>query len=327
VNPGSEPERDDTGLPPVDIEIPDDARELDRDVQSYYREQRALRRHRRSVRLRGALGKEGIVLPLLACCLILALITGTLLTVFSATSDVGRPGKPGGNHPGTGSSGSPARSTSTSPNTNASAPPQAHGEGSASADASSPATSPGTSSRPASSPSAKAPSAGTTRANSAAATRAGAQSAADSNSTPAALPGEPSLVPTAGPLPRGVLQAGAGSVQLADLSRAVLVLLPAGCNCGITVARVAGVAGDAGAKAYLIGTGTTAGAARALAARLNSRPGMHVTVAIDSDNSLRSHYKHSGLTAIVVAPDKHVFVAITLKPADNLTSLARTLAH
>ncbi|HTZ91251.1 MAG TPA: hypothetical protein VMB74_02540, partial [Streptosporangiaceae bacterium] len=27
VNSGGEPERDDTGLPPVDIEIPDDARE------------------------------------------------------------------------------------------------------------------------------------------------------------------------------------------------------------------------------------------------------------------------------------------------------------
>jgi hypothetical protein len=87
VNPGGEPERDETGLPPVDIEIPDDARELDRDVQAYYREQRAARRQQRGLRVRGSLAKDGIVLPLLACCLILALITGTLLTVFSATSD------------------------------------------------------------------------------------------------------------------------------------------------------------------------------------------------------------------------------------------------
>jgi hypothetical protein len=87
VNPGGEPERDDTGLPPVDIEIPDDARELDRDVQAYYREQRARRRQQRGLRLRGSLTRDGIVLPLLACCLILALITGTLLTVFTATSD------------------------------------------------------------------------------------------------------------------------------------------------------------------------------------------------------------------------------------------------
>jgi hypothetical protein len=87
VNSGGEPERDDTGLPPVDIEIPDDARELDRDVQAYYREQRAERRRRRHHRLHRMATRDGILLPLLACSLILALITGTLLTVFTATSD------------------------------------------------------------------------------------------------------------------------------------------------------------------------------------------------------------------------------------------------
>jgi hypothetical protein len=94
VNPGGEPERDDTGLPPVDIEIPDDARDLDRDVQAYRRELRALRRSDRRVRWHRSLGKEGVALPLLACCLILALITGTLLTVFTATSSnlTGLPG-------------------------------------------------------------------------------------------------------------------------------------------------------------------------------------------------------------------------------------------
>jgi hypothetical protein len=86
VNPGGEPERDDTGLPPVDIEIPDDARDLDRDVQSYRRELRALRRSDRRGRWHRSLSRDGVALPLLACCLILALITGTLLTVFTATS-------------------------------------------------------------------------------------------------------------------------------------------------------------------------------------------------------------------------------------------------
>jgi hypothetical protein len=95
VNPGGEPERDDTGLPPVDIEIPDDARELDRDVQAYRRELRALRRGERRGRWHRSLGKDGVVLPLLACCLILALITGTLLTVFTATSSPTLTGLPG----------------------------------------------------------------------------------------------------------------------------------------------------------------------------------------------------------------------------------------
>jgi hypothetical protein len=95
VNPGGEPERDDTGLPPVDIEIPDDARDLDRDVQAYRRELRALRRTERRGRLHRSMGKDGVVLPLLACCLILALITGTLLTVFTATSNQSLTGLPG----------------------------------------------------------------------------------------------------------------------------------------------------------------------------------------------------------------------------------------
>jgi hypothetical protein len=84
VNVGGEPDRDDFGLPPVDIEIPDDARELDRDVQAYRRELRALRRQMRIGRLQGPLTRDGLVLPLLAGCLAIVLISGVLLTVFSA---------------------------------------------------------------------------------------------------------------------------------------------------------------------------------------------------------------------------------------------------
>ena len=84
MNAGGDPERDDFGLPRVDIEIPDDARELDRDVQAYLREMRALRRRQRASRLRTPLTREGMVLPLLAGCLVLALITSTLLIMFAA---------------------------------------------------------------------------------------------------------------------------------------------------------------------------------------------------------------------------------------------------
>jgi hypothetical protein len=95
VNPGGEPERDDTGLPPVDIEVPDDARELDRDVQAYYREQRARRRQQRSHRIHGVLARDSMVVPLLICCLVFALVSGTLLTLFTATSiDQNLPGAP-----------------------------------------------------------------------------------------------------------------------------------------------------------------------------------------------------------------------------------------
>ncbi len=91
---GGDPERDDTGLPPIDIVIPDDARELDRDVQAYQRELRALRRKQRASSLRGPLTRDGMVLPLLAGCLILALITSTLLIMFAA-DQTGMPGLPG----------------------------------------------------------------------------------------------------------------------------------------------------------------------------------------------------------------------------------------
>jgi hypothetical protein len=95
VKPSGDPDRDDTGLPPVDVEIPDDARELDRDVQAYYRELRAERRHQRKIRMHGTLARDGMVVPLLVCCLIFALVTGTLLTLFTATSiDNGLPGTP-----------------------------------------------------------------------------------------------------------------------------------------------------------------------------------------------------------------------------------------
>lgn len=91
MNAGGDPGRDDYGLPPIDVVIPDDARELDRDVQAYQRELRALRRRQRARRLRGPLTRDGMVLPLLAGCLILALITSTLLIMFAA-DQTGMPG-------------------------------------------------------------------------------------------------------------------------------------------------------------------------------------------------------------------------------------------
>jgi hypothetical protein len=84
VNQGGEPGHDDYGLPPVDIQIPDDARELERDVQAYYRELRALRRHERSNRWRAPLRRSGMIVPLIAGCLVLALVAGMVLTMFSA---------------------------------------------------------------------------------------------------------------------------------------------------------------------------------------------------------------------------------------------------
>jgi hypothetical protein len=84
VNAGGDQGRDDYGLPPVDIEVPDDARELARDVLAYHRELRSRRRRHLARRLYGPLTRDGMVLPLLAGCLALTLVAATLLTVFTA---------------------------------------------------------------------------------------------------------------------------------------------------------------------------------------------------------------------------------------------------
>jgi hypothetical protein len=82
----SEPGRDDGGLPPVNIVIPDDARELDRDVIAYRRELRAKRRRQRFMRLfrpfraREFTGHAAII-PLIAACLAISLVGGALLSV------------------------------------------------------------------------------------------------------------------------------------------------------------------------------------------------------------------------------------------------------
>jgi hypothetical protein len=97
VNSSGDPGRDDYGLPPVDIEVPDDARELDRDVQAYRRELRSQRRRNLARRVYGPLTRDGMVLPLLAGCLALTLLAATLLTVFTVGQGVdnGPLGHPG----------------------------------------------------------------------------------------------------------------------------------------------------------------------------------------------------------------------------------------
>jgi hypothetical protein len=84
----SEPGRDDGNLPPANIVIPDDARELDRDVLAYHREQRAKRRRQRLMRLFGPFtrrefGGHAAVLPLIATCVALSMLAGAMLSVVT----------------------------------------------------------------------------------------------------------------------------------------------------------------------------------------------------------------------------------------------------
>jgi hypothetical protein len=108
----SEPGRDDGNLPPVNVVIPDDARELDRDVLAYRRELRAKRRRQRFMWLlrpfrTSQFGGQAAIVPLIAACLAISLVGGALLSVMtmspasaptlSAPRTSGRPAAAAGN--------------------------------------------------------------------------------------------------------------------------------------------------------------------------------------------------------------------------------------
>ncbi len=121
MNPGGEPGRDEDGLPPVDVDIPDDARELDREVLAYQRERRARRRRARWDRLLGPLRQHGAILPLIASCVALSMLAGTLLSVFSISpaaapvlSHSASPGASAGARSGSSSASGPTPATDAS---------------------------------------------------------------------------------------------------------------------------------------------------------------------------------------------------------------------
>jgi hypothetical protein len=112
VNPGGGSGWDE---PPLDIQIPDDARELDRDVLAYHRELRALRRKNRLRRLTGPFARPGTVMPLLASILAVCLVAGAMLSVatFSPTAPADRTTRPSATAGAV--SPSPPRSHATTP--------------------------------------------------------------------------------------------------------------------------------------------------------------------------------------------------------------------
>jgi hypothetical protein len=291
VNSGGEPERDEYGLPPVDIEIPDDARDLDRDVQAYYRELRAERRRRRRHRLHLSLARDGIVLPLLACCLILALITGTLLTVFTATSsqDV---------QPGTGKSSGSHQGASRS---------QSSGPGSSARRAS-------TGARPSGRSSSATPSPPPT---------AGASSGA------AAITGPD--VSRVYALPSGSLTEAGRTVPLQFLSEAMVILLTSDCRCAPTVSWLASVAAKVHALVFIVSTpgmpGTSA-EANHYEAQLNSSALQGtVTVATDTQGVLYASFPPANqLTAVLIgAHSSAIYYANHLIPGQSSALLVRAL--
>lgn len=90
---------DDYGLPRVDIVVPDDARELDRDILAYRREERRRRRRARWRRVTLPITRFGIAAPLIAGALLIALISGTLITVLGPEPTPKATGRPVADRP------------------------------------------------------------------------------------------------------------------------------------------------------------------------------------------------------------------------------------
>lgn len=79
---GSNHDGDDSGLPRVEFVVPDDARELDREVQAYHRELRQRRRQARWRRMTRTLRRHGLTLPLALTALLLVVLSTTLMMLL-----------------------------------------------------------------------------------------------------------------------------------------------------------------------------------------------------------------------------------------------------
>lgn len=286
---GGEPERDDFGLPPVDIQIPDDARELDRDMQAYHRELRAERRRRRARRFGGPLTRNGMVLPLLAGCLVLALVSGTLLTLFSAGQN-GLPGLPG--------------------RLSASQPDTAHAKAGASVAGPALASQQASGQLPAGISGPRNPAAGSARTG---------HPASGSAAGPNAVGG------TGGLLPDHPVEVAGKPTPLRSLGPAVLALVPLACGCGRAVQELMTQAAQAHVALYLVGPAAVMTQLKRLAAGAGRPP--TAQVAEDASNILGRTYQPAGLTAILVHADGSVAqVAAQLRPPVRMTAQFRQLS-
>jgi hypothetical protein len=236
----SEPGRDDGNLPPVNIVIPDDARELDRDVLAYRREIRAKRRQQRFLRFfrpfrTPEVGGHAAFIPLIAICLAICLVGGALLSVATMS--------------------------------------------------------------PASAP-----------------TIDGSQGTAQA------------VVPTGEltELPDGTVQLDGAAMPVRSLTSSVIALVPANCDCGLGLQRLAGQAVDAHAKLYF----AAGGQALAQLAGLTARYGRGAAVAVaDSDNVLSTRYRPSGLTVLLVFKDATAEVLRNLSAEFQYTPVMRELGQ
>jgi hypothetical protein len=225
----------------VNIVIPDDARELDRDVLAYHREQRAGRRRRRLLRLLGPLrrrewGGQAAILPLIATCVALSMLAAAMLSVVAI---------------------SPASAPTLTEPPTVSAGPVVQ---------------------------------------------------------PAALTS----------LPTGTVQLDGHAEPVRSLASSALALVPAGCDCGPALARLAGQAIAAHVGLYFVG----AGAAIPQLAGLTARYGGGTAEAVyDTGDVLTAAFHPDGLTVLLVYSDATADVRNNLGPDFQFTPVLLQLTR
>lgn len=233
----SGPGRDDGSLPPVNIVIPDDARELERDVLAYRRELRAQRRRQRIMRMFGPLRRRGIggqaaILPLIATCVALSMLAGAMLSVMTI---------------------SPAKAPTVSN-------PQA---------------------------------------------------------TASTLAGLTEL-------PSGNVKVDGEAVPVRNLVSSALALIPAGCDCGPALRRLADQATEAQVSLYFVASGPAVPQLASLTAQYGEGAALSV---YDAGNLLGAEYHPVGLTVLLVYSDATALVRANLPAGFELTSALRELSQ
>lgn len=227
---GHEP--DDNGLPPVDMDIPDDARELDREIQVYHRELRWRRRRERWQTALLALRRLGVTAPLIGGALLVVAASVALLVLT---------------------------------------------------------------------------------------TRPGAQSAQQPSG---AQPRSVDAGRIGGPLPDVPAMVGNTSRSLRALHPAVLVLVPARCQCEPALQNLTRQARTYGVPVYLVESGHAAPERDELADRLGE-PGQRPVVVEERRGRLARSYGISGLTTVLV--DRKGDVSTVLHAAESGTDWASQL--
>ncbi len=125
-------------------------------------------------------------------------------------------------------------------------------------------------------------------------------------------------------LPDGSVQVGGRAEPVRSLTSSVIALIPANCDCGLGLQRLAGQAIDAHAKLYF----AAGGQALPQLAGLTTRFGDGTAVAAaDSDNALTADFRPSGLTVLLVFKDAAADVQRNLPTDFQLTPLMRELGQ